>query len=161
MARVERSADARFAGTDLDWLGSADPTPSELLAPYCDAGTAWLIANEGGQPTGFLVAGMREDQFVIFQISVALDQQGHGLGKQLMMAALNAARRIGAREAVLTTYRDIAWNAPWYARFGFREVAKGDQSPALASMLANEAASGHDPARRCAMALDLAAGKAT
>ncbi len=155
MAEIERSADARFKGSDLDWLGEAEPTPSELLAPYCDAGSAWVVEDGAGRLGGFLVAGPRDSQLILFQISVALDLQGLGLGKRLMLAALQAGRRLGLREAALTTYRDVAWNAPWYARFGFVEVGEEDQSDALRQMLANEAAAGHDPARRCAMVLVL------
>jgi hypothetical protein len=53
----------------------------------------------------------------------------------------------------LTTFRDIAWNAPFYARCGFAELADRDLNPRLAAIRVREAALGLDVANRCAMRL--------
>jgi hypothetical protein len=55
----------------------------------------------------------------------------------------------------LTTFRDVAWNGPFYQRLGFEELAAHDLSPDLAQILAHEAARGLPGDRRCAMRLDL------
>jgi hypothetical protein len=155
LADLERSGDQAFLNSDLPGLAAAEPTPTDLLAPHIDAGGGWIAEDTQGRAGGFLVAGVREDQFVIFQISVALTDQGTGAGGLLMRTALNRGRQLGCRQAVLTTFRDIAWNAPWYGRFGFRILAEADLTPALRAMRQKEALAGFDMDRRCAMALDL------
>ena len=49
------------------------------------------------------------------------------------------------------------WNAPFYARAGFRTLAPGELSPGLAAGVRDEAARGLDPAQRVVMRRDLAA----
>jgi hypothetical protein len=55
----------------------------------------------------------------------------------------------------LTTYRDLSWNGPFYARLGFVEVDPQQAGPGHVEKLREEAEAGHDPARRCVMALRL------
>ncbi|WP_201754128.1 hypothetical protein [Micromonospora rubida] len=45
----------------------------------------------------------------------------------------------------------MPWNAPYYARYGFRKLEPDELTPGLAAMLAAEAALGLDPAARLAM----------
>jgi hypothetical protein len=67
-------------------------------------------------------------------------------------AVCEHARAAGYRSVVLTTDRELPWNAPFYRRHGFAELPP-DRLPApLAARLRLEAEAGFDPARRCAMA---------
>jgi hypothetical protein len=45
----------------------------------------------------------------------------------------------------------VPWNAPYYARLGFRVVEPAALTPALVELLAVEAAHGLDPAQRVVM----------
>ena len=69
-----------------------------------------------------------------------------------MAAAIDHARWAFHPAVVLTTYRDVPWNKPFYARHGFVELRRDALPAGLAAKLQAEAARGHDPARRCAMA---------
>ena len=55
----------------------------------------------------------------------------------------------------LTTFRDVVWNAPFYAQSGFRVVEDDALCARLGGVLANEVAHGLPGERRCAMRLDL------
>jgi hypothetical protein len=57
----------------------------------------------------------------------------------------------GHREITLTTFRDVAWNAPFYARLGFAVVDRDDWPPAIAAIVADETTRGLDPATRVVM----------
>ena len=85
---------------------------------------------------------------------------------QLSIDPAFARRRIGQRlidevdrwaadqqhqEVTLTTFRDVPWNAPYYARLGFRAVDGAELTPALVELLAVEASHGLDPAQRVVM----------
>jgi hypothetical protein len=51
----------------------------------------------------------------------------------------------------LTTYRDVAWNAPFYRRLGYREFAPGPDRPALLALIEKEAKWGFAARPRLAM----------
>ncbi|WP_231929553.1 hypothetical protein [Micromonospora inositola] len=57
----------------------------------------------------------------------------------------------GLPALTLTTFRNVPWNGPYYARCGFRELTGAQVTPGLTELLAAEAAMGLDPAERVAM----------
>jgi N-acetylglutamate synthase-like GNAT family acetyltransferase len=150
LAGIERDADQLFLQTDMPEIGDAEPTDPEALAALLDEGAFW-VAELDATAVGFLAAGTRKGQYVILQISVARSGQGRGVGARLMEAALAHGRETGAPDVILTTFRDIPWNAPWYARFGFVEIPEAERSQVVRDMQAHEAAHGLDMSRRCAL----------
>ncbi|WP_411757210.1 hypothetical protein [Streptomyces venezuelae] len=55
----------------------------------------------------------------------------------------------------LTTFADVPWNAPYYARIGFRPLADAELTPALRTIRAHEAELGLDRWPRLCMRRDL------
>ncbi|NLS19127.1 GNAT family N-acetyltransferase [Rhizobium sp. P40RR-XXII] len=113
-----------------------------------------FVAVDGDdRPFGFL-AGIRKDGSVyIAEIDVVRRWQKQGVGRRLMEAVIAAARTQGAAGVTLTTDRQVAFNAPFYASMGFR-ILEGEERPAvLTQILENEVAHGADRLRRVAMAL--------
>ena len=51
----------------------------------------------------------------------------------------------------LTTFRDVAWNMPFYERLLFRVIPSAELSPALRSIVEDETRRGLDPFRRVVM----------
>jgi GNAT superfamily N-acetyltransferase len=74
-----------------------------------------------------------------------------GIGTALLRAACDWARGAGHGEVTLTTFRDVPWNMPFYAKAGFEELPAGDMCPALRAVVAAETRRGLDPGRRVAM----------
>ncbi|EHK81871.1 hypothetical protein [Rhodococcus pyridinivorans] len=54
------------------------------------------------------------------------------------------ARDAGFGSLTLTTYRDVPWNGPYYARLGFRTVADDALSPGLTRIRVEERKHGLD-----------------
>ncbi len=133
---VEASAATLFAGTAVAHLASH---------------SLW-VADVGG-PVGFLLGTAIAGWLHLQELSVARSAQRRGLGAALMNAAIAAAPGLSCSRLSLTTDRLLPWNAPFYARLGYAEVADDDAIlPAwLAALPARIAASGLDPARRCIM----------
>lgn len=77
------------------------------------------------------------------------------MGAALVTAVAALAARRGLAAVTLSTFRDIAWNGPFYRRAGFVELAPGDLNRRLAAVVAREADLGLDVANRCAMRLAL------
>lgn len=111
-----------------------------------------LVAELSGEAVGFALLGRLGEDAHLREIDVLPASAGAGVGSELLEAACQRARARGARRMVLTTFRDLAFNAPWYARRGFVELADGERGAPLDAVLAAETAAGFDPGARCAMA---------
>ena len=114
-----------------------------------------LTAEDVGQPVGFAATQACADALHLWELAVRHDAQGRGAGRALMAAVCDLARRRRLAAVTLSTFRDIPWNGPFYARLGFGELSATDLNPRLAAVLAREAELGLDVAARCAMRLDL------
>lgn len=57
------------------------------------------------------------------QVSVLPEHGRKGHGRMLVAAAKAEASRRGYRKLTLRTYRDVPWNAPFYASCGFGAIA--------------------------------------
>jgi GNAT superfamily N-acetyltransferase len=110
-----------------------------------------LVAQVGEAMAGFLVAEPFRRELHIWEMDVLPAFQRRGIGAGLVRAAQIDARNSGFRALTLTTFRDVAWNAPFYARLGFEEVTALDAHPRLSGELANEIDDGLPAERRCAM----------
>lgn len=153
LPRIEASAAALFQGSGLPMELIADVTPAEAWAPRQAAGTVWVAEGASGELEGFLAAEVVKDELHVWELDVRREAQGQGLGRRLMAHAIDWAGAHGLSRVTLTTFRSIAWNAPFYASLGFREIAGEDLSVRLAEILSREAGKGL--ADRCAMVLDL------
>lgn len=149
---IERSAATAFEGRDVPaWL-LTDAASPDNWRPQLKAGTLW-VAEAEGRLLGYLAASIAADRLHIDEVDVERDHQGRGLGRRLLQTAAEHARAIGLRRLSLTTFRDVPWNAPFYASFGFREWDAADTPASVRQMLSYEAARGLK--NRCAMVMDL------
>jgi GNAT superfamily N-acetyltransferase len=155
LAAIERSAASVFRDVGLAWLADGETMDSAQLAALCRDGTLWVAADEMDEPVGFLAAHELDGRFYIAEVSITRSYQRQGLGARLIAAAVDHARAAGFGAVTLTTYRDLPWNGPYYARFGFAEVDPGEVGPGHLQKLQAEAEAGHEPARRCLMVLPL------
>ncbi|MDX6752550.1 GNAT family N-acetyltransferase [Geminicoccaceae bacterium 1502E] len=152
LADVELSAAERFREVGLGWVVEAGTLPAYVLRAALGRGTLWVAPDRGDRPAGFLAACELDGALFVIELSVALEHQGRGLGSALLDEAVAHAAREGMAGVTLTTFRDVPWNAPFYARRGFVELDPAALGPGLRARLAAELAAGHEPGRRCAMA---------
>jgi len=85
------------------------------------------------------------------QLSVLDRWQRHGFGTALIDRTARQARTLGFDTLYLSTYRDVPWNAPFYARRGFFVVPRGQWPRALRVQFMLENSHGHPPWRRVIM----------
>ncbi|MEO1731784.1 MAG: GNAT family N-acetyltransferase [Pseudomonadota bacterium] len=144
-AAVLFAKDPAFSTADLDETRSPEEFRRLIRKGHS------LIAHVGEEPAGFLVSEPFRRELHIWEMDVDPRYQERGIGAGLVRACLIDARNTGFRAVTLTTFRDLAWNAPFYARLGFEEVTALDAHPRLAGELAVEADNGFPAERRCAM----------
>jgi GNAT superfamily N-acetyltransferase len=153
---VELSSGRLFEGVTLESTADPEETlPMAALNEALESNSLWVTVDSRDQPNGFVAAVVRGDESFIAQLSVALEAQGQGLGRELMQTVIADARNRGLTAVTLTTFREVPWNAPFYAKLGFRLLDPDELSPHLVATLANEASRGLLPAERCAMRLIL------
>ncbi len=145
---IERSAAQAFEGHPVPaWLLS-DTSPEDAWRPHLAAGTLW-VAEADGEAVGYLAGRVEGDRLHIDEVDVLRSRQGRGLGRRLLATAEAWARAQGLKALSLTTFRNVPWNAPFYASFGFRDCPREDAPASLRQALSYEAAKGLSD--RCAM----------
>ena len=127
--------------------------------PATRAGRLWVAQSDSGRVVGFALVDLVDGCPHLEEMHMQPDFGRRGVGGRLIAAVCDWARAAGYEAITLTTFREIPWNAPFYRRHGFRELAAHELTPALRAIVADEASRGLDPATRVVMSLDFAAGK--
>ena len=152
---IERAAGQRFAQIpELAWLAEGPVISVDQHQQAASDGLSWVVL-AGDCPVGFLLAEAQDDSLFITEISLHLAWQGQGLGRRLLAFVVKEARERGFISLTLTTFRDVAWNAPWYARLGFEILPEATLDAALRQKRNLETAHGFAYESRCAMRLML------
>ena len=110
-----------------------------------------LVAEADGRIVGFLSTEPFRRELHIREFSVHPDHQGQGIGAVLLRAVAIDARNSGFATITLTTFADVPWNGPFYARHGFETVTDLDAHPRLEGDIEQEARYGLPRERRVAM----------
>jgi len=146
---IERASSQRFIGL-MDDLAADEPTSAEALAARIDA-EGLLVATDADVPIAFVMFRPVEDGLYIEQIDVLPDFAGQRLGARLLDAVSDQARVRGLKVLTLSTFRDIPWNAPWYRRLGFVDIAEADLTTGLLAIRKAHVARGLDESARTFM----------
>ncbi len=115
-------------------------------------GLLW-VARVAGTPVGFALVEPLGKDLHLEELDVIPEHGGRGIGRALLQAVIRHAASRG-QGLTLCTFRDVPWNAPWYARLGFREVSPERCGPALQGRMAEESVHGLPPELRVAMRYD-------
>ncbi len=151
MQRVEVEAGRRFAEVGLASIAADPPPPEDELRAHVAASTAWVARDIGGDVVGYAVASVVDGEGHLEQVSVRPELGGAGIGAALIEEVCRWAAGEGFDAVSLTTFRDVAWNGPYYERRGFRALADDELGPGLRAIRADEASRGLDVAPRLAM----------
>ncbi len=125
LAAVEDAGGVLFTGLWGDLDGDALVAPAPSGGSRADQPGFLLVAAAPGEvPVGFVHVLEIEGEWHLEQVAVRPEEGRRGIGTALVLAAMEEARWRGADRLSLCTYRDVAWNGPFYARLGFTEVAR-------------------------------------
>ena len=155
LREIELQAGERFRTVGLGDVADHPPFPIAVLTGYTEAGRSWAAVDSSDQPVGYVLVDLVDGAAHVEQISVRPDQQGRGIGRQLIDHVRGWAADRGLRNISLTTFADVPWNGPLYEHLGFTTMAEPEIGPELRVIREAEVAQGLDPARRVCMRLDL------
>lgn len=148
---IELAANEMFADTGLLPAVDDDFTDPEEFQDALLAGRLWVARAPGGEPVGYALVELLGGGPHLEEMDVMPKFGRRGLGRALLEAIFAWARRKGHPSVTLTTFRDIPWNAPFYARAGFRALSPDELSPTLEARVQDEASRGLDPKKRVVM----------
>lgn len=159
---IEKAA-AQLFGPYLEWLGiSADvleglTTPGFLIRAQTDS-RLWVAAI-AQKPVGFIVAKFLPSCCFVVELDVHPDYGRIGIGSALVRACCRGAQRKGFDRVVLTTFRRVPWNIPFYQRLGFEVLPAGQWSLDIEAIVQHEARYGFAPEKRAVMELVMPSGQ--
>jgi GNAT superfamily N-acetyltransferase len=149
---VEVEIDAGQVFRDVGMPDIADAVSDMSALRKAAAAQRLWMAEIGTEPAGFITAEMVDGNAHVAQVSVARGYAGRGYGRALIELVEAWGRSAGCPATTLTTFRDVPWNAPYYARLGYTVLADDDMGPELRRIVAYEASlPGIDASLRCAM----------
>lgn len=156
LSAVERAAATRFRHSALGAAAALATTlPAEVLAEAQREGRLWVATGDGGAPIGFALASAWDGVAHLEELSVVPEAGRRGIGSALLDTVVAWAAARGCRAVTLSTFRDVPWNAPFYARRGFRALDDAALGPALEAVRAHERAAGLPVQERTLMRRDL------
>ncbi|KNC89087.1 GNAT family N-acetyltransferase [Trabulsiella odontotermitis] len=148
---IERSAAQAFlAIPSLAWIAQDDIVSETTHRQFAERGHSWVAVHQQ-QPIGFLLTEPLDDALFIAEISLHQAWQGKGIGLRFLQFISEYARETGYPALTLTTFRDVPWNAPFYAKQGFETLDDAALTPGLAAKRDKETAHGLPRESRCAM----------
>lgn len=142
LREIERAAGECFRGIGMPEVADDEPLPAQVLAGYQHAGRALVAVHDVHGVAAYLIHDTVDGSLHIEQVSVRPDHARRGLGRALIDGAERAEPWTEA--VTLTTFRDVPWNAPYYARCGFRILDETEWTPGLRDLRQHEAAHGMD-----------------
>ncbi|MFD1829448.1 GNAT family N-acetyltransferase [Streptomyces desertarenae] len=142
LQEIERAAGECFRDIGMPEIADDDPLPLDELARYRRAGLAWVAADGAGVPVAYLIADRVDGNLHVEQVSVHPGSARRGIGRSLLDHLAGLAADEGVPALTLTTFAEVPWNAPYYARCGFRILDDDGLTPGLREIREREAAHG-------------------
>jgi GNAT superfamily N-acetyltransferase len=149
---IEIAAGRLFAEIGMHDVAEDGAHETAVLARYVAAGRAW-IAETDGRVCGYALADVLDGAAHLEQVTVDPEWGRRGIGRRLIDAVVGWAKADGRSALTLLTFRDVAWNGPYYARLGFAELPDDRIGPELTALRRHEADLGLDVDARGAMVL--------
>ncbi len=149
---VETAAAGLFRQSQYPWIADEPNGMTEALLGECqDTWTLWVVAPADDRPVGFAAYAHLDDQTWLGELSVHPDHFGRRLGAALIATSERFYAGRGAHRMTITTFRDVPWNAPYYARLGFSTIDDLSAEPFLAGQIKKEEGSRDLAGSRVAM----------
>ena len=151
LREVERAATTLFSNTPHREAVEGDATTIDDFAAAQAAGHLLVAAERDGAPVGFAFVEVVAGCAHLDELDVHPDHGRRGLGAALVEALCRWAREAGYPAVTLTTYRDVPWTEPFYARRDFEVVPPESLHPEQRALVDAEARRGLHPDKRSFM----------
>lgn len=119
---IEVAAGEAFRRIGMAAIADDSPPLLDVLAAYQRDGRSWVATNSADEPIAYILVEIADRHAHISQVTVHPDHARQGIGGALIEEAARWAVERELEGMMLTTFRDVPWNAPYYTRLGFVQV---------------------------------------
>jgi GNAT superfamily N-acetyltransferase len=148
---IEYDAAQRFADIDMVGIASARPMEVEFVRRKILASEIVIAVDGDARGVGFVMFVQTPAGCYIEELDVLRAWAGRRIGAALIERVAELARTAGAQRLMLSTFRNVPWNAPYYRRLGFSVIATADLDQHLRALRAAHMARGIDESKRVFM----------
>jgi GNAT superfamily N-acetyltransferase len=153
LQHIEHLAAQHFLASAHPFIAQADTQSLEQLREYQRHDGAWVAVAGDGTIAAFALCKEVDGAAYLAEIDVHPEHARQGLGRALFEVLKQRARAQGYTAMLLTTFRDVPWNAPYYERWGFRVMRDEEVGPGLRAIREHETRAGLPPESRVCMRL--------
>ncbi len=136
---IELAAASLFSADDLPETLRSQTVSTETLLAALEQDCLWVALSPENEPVGFAVATIEGSTVHLEEMDVHPAHARQGIGRALAQTVCDRAQEQGFETVTLTTFRHLAWNAPFYARLGFVSLGEHELTPLLRERLLGEA----------------------
>jgi predicted N-acetyltransferase YhbS len=153
---IEYEASQRFMSVEMAGIADAPPMSLDLVRRKIASREIIVAIEREDTSIGFVMFEMLATRFYIQELDVLTSHAGRRIGAALIEQVAQLARERHITQLVLSTFRDVPWNAPYYRRLGFDDIEEAALDPALVARREAHIARGLDESKRVFMRRDLA-----
>jgi predicted N-acetyltransferase YhbS len=157
---IEYEAAQRFAAIGMTGIADAQPMKADFVRRKIEASEIIVAVHDAVRCVAFVMFAPLPTRFYIEELDVLTAWAGRRIGAELIEQVDLLARKSGAQQLVLSTFRDVPWNAPYYRRLGFNVIGSEQLDPKLRAIRAAHVARGLDESKRVFMCREVAAPRA-
>lgn len=155
LAEIERAAATLFHDTPYAFLVDAEPLPLDLVIQQFQAERVWVAVDDRDTSVGYAIAQDVDGSAYLQQIDVHPAYGRRGIGRQLVERVCVWATHQKYHRIFLSTFLDIEWNAPFYAKLGFQILPEVELTSGFQQIRCKEAEAGLPIDRRGIMYREL------
>ncbi|MBT2789885.1 GNAT family N-acetyltransferase [Paraburkholderia strydomiana] len=152
---IEFEASLRFVSVGMSGIADAPPMSLAFVERKIAAQELIVAVNAEGTCAGFVMFEPQPARIYIQELDVLTSHAGRRIGAALIEQVAQLARSWQIMQLVLSTYREVPWNAPYYRRLGFRDIDEAELDAALRARRDAHIARGLDESKRVFMRRDL------
>lgn len=162
LPEIEKAAAQQFLPY-LEWLQISPDILEGLVSRFFllkaqSDSRLWVALAEEDQlekPVGFIVVKFLPESCFVVELDVHPEYGRRGIGSALMETCCRGARDRGFTQVILTTFRKVPWNIPFYQQAGFEVLPEAAWSQDIRAIVDHEARYGFAREKRVVMRREL------
>lgn len=150
---IQVAAVSVFAESDVPADIRYRISPADVLQAAQESGRLWVTTDAEDRVIGYAMIEIVDGLAHLDDLDVHPEHAKQGIGSAILRVVIDWARQEEYSAMTLVTFRHLAWNAPFYEKFGFKEINRASLSAELREMVEDEIAAGLSGKNRLAMQL--------
>ena len=155
LAEIERAAATLFRDTSYAFLVDAEPLSLDFVTQQFREGRVWVAVDDRDTSVGYAIGQDVDGNAYLQQIDVHPSYGRRGIGRELVEIVCVWAKHQNYSRILLSTFRDIEWNAPFYTKLGFQILPEVELTSGFQKIRRKEAEAGLPIDKRAIMYREL------